>query len=133
MRVMMALAMTLTLAAPAAAKPNLRDVPEIDDGLFAVGAAHVIRDACPNISARLFRGISYLRSLQSRAHELGYTDAEIEAHLGSEAEKERMKQRGHAYFKQRGASMDDAVSLCAVGRDEIAKDTAIGRLLRVTN
>lgn len=133
MRVMMAAAMTLAMAAPAAAKPALRDVPEIDNGLFIVGAAHVIREACPDISARMFRGIAYLRNLQRRAYELGYSDAEIEAHMDSDVEKERMRKRGGVYFEQRGASMDDAASMCAVGREEIAKDSAIGRLLRVTN
>jgi hypothetical protein len=130
---MMAATILLSMAASASAKPALRYVPEIDNGLFAVGAAHVIREACPDISARMFRAISFLRGLERRALELGYSKAEIEAHLDSKAEKERMKQRGRVYFAERGASMENETGLCDVGRDEISKGTAIGRLLRVTN
>ena len=130
---MMAATLTVALAAPAASKPAIRDVKELDDGLFVLGAAHVIREACPDISARLVRAYTFARSLHRRARELGYTDAEIEAHFDSDLEKDRMRARGDRYFGQRGAAMEDAQTMCAVGRDEISKDSAIGRLLRVTN
>jgi hypothetical protein len=129
---MMAAAITLALATPVAAKSGLSHEQEIDNGLLVVGIAHLIREACPDISPRLVRAYTYLRGLESKARALGYSEDEIRAHMESDTEKARMRQRGDAYFAERGASADDADSLCQLGREEIAADSAIGRLLRVS-
>lgn len=112
------------------AKPHLRDVPEIDDALFDVALANEIRKNCSNISARLIKGLGYLRSLQNRAHALGYSDAEIDAYRNSDAEKARMRRRGDVWLAQRGVDQEKEADWCRVGRDEIRKSSRVGGLLR---
>ncbi len=133
MRIMMVATLILGLAQPVAAKPALRDVPSVDDGLFAVGVADIIRKGCPDISARLFRAVQYLRSLEAQARSLGYTNDEIDAHLDSDEEKERLRARSRVYFEQHGVNAGDTASLCTLGRKEIAAGSAIGKLLRARN
>lgn len=118
------------LAAPVAAKPPLRDVPAIDDALLDLGIADRIRKNCPDISARMLTAIGYLYGLKDKARELGYSDAEIEAYVDSDAEKARMKARGAAFFKARGVDTSDPQSYCALGRAEIQKSSRIGSLLK---
>mgnify|MGYP003134188608 CR=1 FL=1 len=118
------------LAAPVAAKPPLRDVPAIDDALLDLGIADRIRKNCPDISARMLTAIGYLYGLKDKARDLGYSDAEIEAYVDSDAEKARMKARGAAFFKARGVDTSDPQSYCALGRAEIQKSSRIGSLLK---
>lgn len=118
------------LASPAYAKPPLREVAAIDDALLDLGIADRIRKQCPDISARMLKALSYLNNVQSQAKALGYTDAEIKAYTKSDAEKNRMKARGAAFFKARGVDTSDPQSYCALGRAEIQKSSRIGSLLR---
>ncbi|WP_298842110.1 DUF5333 domain-containing protein [uncultured Roseobacter sp.] len=128
-RLMVATVLICGLSGPALAKPALRDVPVIDNGLFAVALADQIRKSCPSISARFFRAYAYLRNLQTAAEESGYTRAEVEAHLDSEAEKERLRLRAASLLKDQGLRAD-ASGYCALGRQQIAAGTDAGRLLR---
>ena len=128
--VIMALMAAGVLAAPAHAKPPLREVAAIDDALLDLGIADRIRKNCPSISARMFRAIGYVNDLQAKARSMGYTDAEIEAYTESDAEKDRMKARGAAFFRARGVDTSDPESYCALGRAEIQKSSRIGSLLR---
>ncbi|MFZ5963896.1 DUF5333 domain-containing protein [Thalassococcus sp. BH17M4-6] len=131
MRLITMTGLALALAATTAtAKPSLRDVAEIDDGLLAVALADEIRKTCDDISPRLVRAYSYITALENRAKELGYTEDEIEDHVTSKTEKARMRQRGEAYLKARGVAPDDKAALCALGKQEIAKGSQIGALLR---
>lgn len=126
-----AISLILALAAPAAiAKPHLRDVSEIDDALFAVGLANEIRKQCPSISARKIKALMTLQKLKSRANELGYSDAEIEAYTSSEAEKDRMRARGAHWFGQQGIDTSTPEGYCVAGRSEIDKNSQIGALLK---
>ena len=94
----MGLAAFSILATMASAKPHLREVAEIDNGLLAVGIADEIRKNCPAISPRIFRAVSYVESLKSKARALGYSDAEIRAYYKSEVEKARVRAKGEAYL-----------------------------------
>lgn len=123
-------AVIASLAAPLAAKPALRDVQHIDDALLDLGVADRIRKNCPNISARMFRAIKYVRNLERTAKNLGYSSEEIEAYTDSDAEKQRMRARGAAFFKERGVDTTDPQSYCAFGYAEIEKSSRIGELLR---
>ena len=118
------------LAAPVAAKPPLRDVPAIDDALLDLGIADLVRKNCPDISARMLTAITYLYRLKDKARDLGYSDAEIEAYVDSDAEKTRMRARGAAFFQARGVDTSDPQSYCALGRAEIQKSSRIGSLLK---
>ncbi len=125
---------TLLVAAVAAssalAKPALRDVAEIDDKMLQVGLALEISDECPTIDARKVRGLNFLWSVKKRANALGYSDDEINAYRKSEAEKARLRAKGATYVKSKGLDPKNADDLCKLGRDEIAKGSTIGSLLR---
>ena len=118
------------LAGPLAAKPPLREVATIDDALLDLGIADRIRKECPEISARMFQAIRFVRNLEAEAKALGYSEAEIEAYTDSDAEKARMKARGAAFFAARGVDTSDPQSYCALGREEIQKSSRIGSLLK---
>ena len=118
------------LAGAAVAKPPLREVAAIDDALLDVGIADAIRKNCPTIDARLIKATGFLWQLKSRANDLGYTDAEIDAYRKSDAEKARLRAKGMAFFTARGVDTSDPQSYCAVGMAEIRKQSRIGSLLR---
>ncbi|MEW9919164.1 DUF5333 domain-containing protein [Marimonas sp. MJW-29] len=118
------------LASTAEAKPPLREVSAIDDALFDLGVADRIRKQCPSIDARMLRALRYISDLERQAKAMGYTDEEISAYIDSDAEKDRMKARGAAFFAQRGVDTSDPQSYCALGLEEIQKSSRIGSLLR---
>ncbi len=131
MRIIFTTALSVAiLASPVAAKPPLRDVPEIDDALLDLGIADIIRKQCPTISARMLKAIGYVRNLNNKALQMGYSEAEIEAYTDSDAEKDRMRARGAAFFKAKGVDTSDPQSYCALGNAEIQKGSRIGSLLR---
>ncbi|WP_199252681.1 DUF5333 domain-containing protein [Chachezhania sediminis] len=121
----------MLVAAPglAAGKPSLRDIPEIEDPLFAVAVANEIRETCPTIAGRVTKGIGVLWKLRARANQLGYTDAEITAYVRSPDEKARMRAKGMKILAKYGP-VNDPQTYCAYGRSEIAKGSAIGALLK---
>ncbi|MDF1802817.1 MULTISPECIES: DUF5333 domain-containing protein [Roseobacteraceae] len=114
----------------ASALPPLREVKSINDGLFAVAVADQIRKECSGISARMFRALNYINTLENHALELGYSKKEIKAYVKSKEEKARMRARGEAYLKANGASYAEPDTFCNLGRAEIAKGSRIGQLLR---
>ena len=127
--VMMTVATTFALNGAAMAKPALNEVEKIDEGLFAVGLAHEIRKNCPDISPRYFRALGFLRYLEATAREMGYTKAEVEAHLDSDVEKDRLRARASRLMNARGLKQDEQ-GYCDLGRQEISAGSATGRLLR---
>ncbi|MBW4707912.1 DUF5333 domain-containing protein [Roseobacter sp. YSTF-M11] len=119
----------LLVTGAAAANPPLREVKSIDDGLFAIGLADQIRKNCPVISARIFRAVGALQDLNSQAMALGYTKKEIDAHVDSDAEKDRLRARAAAYMAERDLTTDEA-GYCALGKAEISRNSTVGVLLR---
>jgi hypothetical protein len=120
------------LTGPAFAKA-LRDEPSIDDNMLKVAIAIEISDECSSISARKLKGLNYLWSLKSDAADLGYSDDEIRSYVESKAEKARIRARGEAYIKAAGYNPTSAQDLCALGTQEIAKQSRIGSFLRTSN
>ncbi|MFT6674649.1 MAG: hypothetical protein ACJAVM_000832 [Sulfitobacter sp.] len=118
------------MAAPAMSKPPLRDMAVIDDALLDLGIADQIRKNCPSISARLLKAVTFVWDIKAQARALGYSEAEIDAYVDSDAEKDRMRARGGAFFKARGVDTSDPQSYCALGRAEIQKSSRIGSLLK---
>ena len=128
----MTMALILSLATgPVAAKPHLRDVPEIDDTILAVGIADEIRKNCPTISARMIRAIGVVNGLKPKARELGYSEAEIDAYRKSDTERNRLKAERRAYLAAAGVRSGAPETYCALGRVEIEKGGQIGSLLRM--
>ncbi|SLN42639.1 hypothetical protein ROJ8625_02088 [Roseivivax jejudonensis] len=133
MRRLGALAVALTLALSplaAEAKPPLREVSQIDDALLMVAIADDLRKTCDDIEPRLIRAYSYLRQLKGMASDMGYSEDEIEDYVTSDAEKDRMEARGEAFLASRGVSRRDTTAYCTFGKQEIARGSQIGVLLR---
>jgi Family of unknown function (DUF5333) len=130
--------LTLTLgfaALLAAATPvlALEPLPEerfINDSLRAGRIGDVIRNTCPTMHARMFVVLAKIEGLKSYALEKGYTRDEVEAFIKNKDQKNRLKAEAAAYLAAAGAVEGDAESYCKVGRDEIAKGSLIGELLR---
>ncbi len=129
MRLILTLALSVALAGPALAKPPLRDVAEIDNALMMIAIANEIREECDGIDARMIRAWSTINDLRARARALGYTDAEIDAYTGSKSEKKRMRAKAEGWLRTQGVDAAKTPELCAFGQGEIAKGSAIGRLL----
>jgi len=121
---------SVTLAGSLSAKPALRDVVHVRDGIINVGIAYEISEVCPSLSARLFRGIGFLNSLKSHARGLGYTNAEIDAYVDDKAEKNRLEAIARERLAALGAVSGEPQTYCAVGRAQMSAGTDIGRLLR---
>tara|TARA_Y100000385_G_C13002185_1_gene597772 strand:+ start:343 stop:822 length:480 start_codon:yes stop_codon:yes gene_type:complete len=129
MRIFLIATIAVFLATAAVANPPLREVRSINDGLLAVGLADEIRKNCGSISGRILRGIARLRSIHNSAKAMGYSNQEIKVFVDSRAEKNRLKARGKSYLNANGANLDNEASMCALGRKEIVKKSAVGTLL----
>lgn len=130
---------TLILALPvciafsgmaASAKPSMRDVPEIENIIFAAALAHEVSSYCSSISSRKFKALKMALKLRSRANALGYTDSEIIDYVESDTEKARVRAKGEAYLKAHGVKYNDPKSFCVFGHAEIANSSAVGALLK---
>lgn len=102
----------------------------INHSLMSGVAADNIRNACPSISARMITAWSKLNGLKTYAENKGYQEAEVRAFLKNPTEKARVKAMAAAYLKSHGAVAGNAESYCKVGREEIAKKSLIGQMLR---
>lgn len=132
MRMILIAVMTIVLGTEiAAARPPLREVAKVDDGILALVLANEIQETCSDISPRLFKAYNFLLSLRSHAQSLGYTHDEIRDYRKSDAEKARMRVRGEAYARANGADPDKPETLCVLGKAEIKKSSPIGVLLRM--
>lgn len=118
------------LAGAASAKPALKDVAAVREGIIATGMAYEITQKCSSISPRYFRAIGYLNTLKSHATSLGYTDSEIDAYTDDKTEENRLKGIARSRLADLGAVEGDAASFCTVGQAEIAKNSVIGQLMR---
>ena len=122
--------LTAAIASPAVALEPIQKNPTVIRGFYAIGLADEVRKNCDTIDPRMFRAYNYLRSLARFAQKAGYTDAEIEQLTENREEKERLRKIIRADLAKRGASPKSPEGYCTVGREEIAKNSAAGRLLR---
>jgi len=88
-----------------------------------------VRNHCDSINARILRAWAFAQSLVDRGISLGYSRAELEDYLDSDADKARYRALAAAYLAEREATVEDAQSMCRLGRDEISSQSAVGRLL----
>ena len=120
----------LALAAPVWAQEPLATEKHINDSLRAGRIGDVIRKTCPTINARMFVVWREIEALKQYALNKGYQRADVEAFLKNPQQKNRIKAEADAYLKKAGAKPGDAESYCQVGRNEIAKKSLVGSLLR---
>lgn len=124
------LAALMAVATPALALDPLPDEAHINDSLRAGRIGDVIRKTCPSISARMFTVLGKIEDLKRYAMAKGYSREEVEAFIKNDDQKTRIKAEAAAYLAEAGAVEGDAESYCRVGRDEIAKGSLVGELLR---
>lgn len=119
-------------AAPAQslAQSSPADVESVTEGLIAAGMAIELGDVCGDVSVRMLRGLSFLNGLKNELEDAGFSDAEIDAYIDDDAEKDRLEAIARERLVALGAVPGDAASHCAVARDQIARSTQVGRLLR---
>lgn len=129
-QIMMVLALVAVSGSGVAAKLALRDVTAVDDALFDLGVADIIRKKCPDVSARMLRALNYVRKVEKKARDLGYSKAEIEAYIDSDTDKARLRRKAAAFFKAKGVDTSDPQSYCVLGRAEIQNQSRIGSLLK---
>lgn len=120
----------LMIAGQAAALPALSTVPQINNGLRDMMVADQVRIVCPTINARMIAGWSFARSLETQAREMGYAKDEIKDFVESKTERQRIKKIAQTYMASRGVKAGQPETYCALGREEIAKGSQIGALLR---
>lgn len=120
----------VALSGSLSAKPALKDVEYVREGLISVGIAYEISQRCDSIDARIFRGINFLNGLRGHARSLGYSDAEIDAYINDKDEENRLEGVARARLATLGAQEGNEASYCAAGRSEMASGSSIGRLLR---
>lgn len=121
----------VTLSGAALASPvPLAQEAHINDELRAAAAGDILRHTCPTLSARVFVFIGRVQDLENYARSKGYAEPEVKAFLDDDVQKARVKAEAQAYLAQAGAKSGDVESYCKVGRDEIAKKTPMGQMLR---
>lgn len=122
--------LALCLATPALALEPLNKDAHVTESLVAVRVGDTIRNTCPSISAKMFTVLAKWNDLKAYLRDKGYTEDEVEAFRKNKVEKARIKGLAVDYLKAAGAVEGDVESYCKVGRDEIAKGTLAGSLLR---
>ena len=125
-----ALLSLVAFAASLSAKPALKDVAYVREGIISVGIAYEISEKCDDLNPRLLRGLNYLSNLKNHARSLGYSDAEIDAYVDDSDEKNRLERIARTRLANMGAIAGNEASYCTVGRNEMAVGSDVGRLLR---
>lgn len=129
-----ALAATALLSAVAgagAAQTPLHEDQKVRQGFYAIGLADHVRRNCPQISPRLVRAYTFLKSLESYALNSGYSEAEIDALRDNDSAKDALEAQIRADLAARGATPGNSAGYCKIGREEMARGTQAGRLLKV--
>lgn len=129
------LILSLALIAPAGAVvaqslPPLHENRNVRWSFYSAGMADIIRNNCQEISGRDMRGLRYLLALRQYAFKEGYTQEDIDALLKNKVEEEKLRAEVVRDLARRGATPGNEEAYCRVGREEIAKDSLAGRLLR---
>lgn len=124
------LAAALLIAAPAYALEPINEEAHINGTLLQGFIADRIADTCPTLAPRKLRALGELNKLRDYALSKGYTADEVRAFVTSKTEKARGKALAAEWLAEAGAVEGDAESYCRIGRDEIAKGSLIGSLLR---
>jgi hypothetical protein len=110
----------------------IRSEKHINNVLLQGFIGDAIADNCPTIEPRKLRAIGELNKLRSYAQSKGYSVSEIRAFVTSDTEKARGKAEAAEWLKARGAEPGKPDAYCAIGEEEIAKESLIGYLLRST-
>jgi hypothetical protein len=122
----------LLAALPAHALEPINTEPHINNVLLQGFIGDAIADNCPALEPRRMRALGELNKLRVYALDKGYTTTEVRAFVTSDTEKARGKAEAAEWLKARGAEPGKTDEYCRIGREEIAKESLIGYLLRDT-
>ncbi len=125
-----AVAFLLSVAGASAAQTPLHEDPKVRQGFYAIGLADEVRRNCPQITPRLVRAYTFLKSLEGYALDAGYSRADIDALQDNKKAKDALRDEIRTDLAARGATPGNTAGYCKVGREEIARDTQAGQLLK---
>ncbi|SLN58401.1 DUF5333 domain-containing protein [Pseudooctadecabacter jejudonensis] len=120
----------VVLASPVQAQSFPGDVERVTEGLIAAGMAIELGDKCDDVSVRYLRGINFLQSLKRALQDEGFSNAEIDAYIDNDEEKDRLEAIARGRLADLGVIEGNEASHCTVANAQIAQDTQVGRLLR---
>lgn len=133
LRIIKTVALTLSVTVtPALALVPINENEVIVETLLQGFIGDAIDDNCPTLEARNLRALNELTKLRDYALKQGYSASEVRAFVTSKAEKAKGKAIAAERLKERGAEPGMTEVYCAIGEEEIAKDSLIGQLLRST-
>lgn len=112
------------------ALPPLHEDRTVRFSFYSAGLADIVRNECPTLEGRMLRGLRYALALRSYALDKGYTMEDVETLLQNKEEEEKLRQQIVRDLARRGATPGNTEAYCRVGREEIAKNSLAGRLLR---
>jgi hypothetical protein len=124
------LTLTAALAAPAHALVPINEEPVIRERLLQGFIGDAIADNCPTIEARKLRALGELSNLRDYALKQGYSSSVVREFVTSDVEKAKFKAEAAEWLKAKGAEPGQTEVYCAIGKEEIAKESLIGYLLR---
>ena len=110
--------------------PPLHEDRRVRFSFYSAGLADIVRKNCSEISGRDLRGLRYALALRRYALDLGYTKQDVDELLANKEQEELLRQDIVSDLAARGATPGNEDAYCTVGREEIAKDSLAGRLLR---
>ena len=122
----------LLAAVPAYALEPINKEAHINNILLQGFIGDAIADNCPTMEPRKLRALGELNKLRVYALDKGYTTSEVRAFVTSDTEKARGKAEAADWLKAKGAEPGKVDEYCRIGREEIAKESLIGYLLRDT-
>ncbi|MES2915316.1 MAG: DUF5333 domain-containing protein [Pseudomonadota bacterium] len=124
------IALTLALTAPAYALVPINEEPVIGEKLLQGFIGDAIADNCPTIEARTLRALGELNNLRDYALKQGYEAGVVREFVTSKEEKAKFKVKAAEWLKAKGAEPGNPDAYCAIGEEEIAKESLVGYLLR---
>jgi len=125
--------LSLTLAAtPALALVPINENLEIREKLLQGFIGDAIADNCPTIEPRNLRALGELNKLRDYALKQGYEASVVREFVTSKVEKAKFKAEAADWLKAKGAEPGNEAAYCAIGEEEILKESLIGYLLRST-
>ncbi|WP_375261435.1 DUF5333 domain-containing protein [Palleronia sp.] len=130
MRPLIAAICLFAAGSQAASAQSLAEDPTVRQGFYAIGLADEIRKNCPSITPRLVRAYTFLKSLESYALQSGYSEEDVEELKDNDVARSQLEEQIRSDLAARGATPGNAAGYCQVGREEMARGTAAGRLLR---
>jgi len=125
-----ALALALLLATPLAARPPLKDVPEVFDRVLTGAIVNEIFTKCDSIGPRKLKATLFVLGTVNYAKKLGYTMDDMEELRSDPAQAKRLDRAVDAYLRANGVNKKKPETYCALGEAEMEKKSLIGSFLK---